>query len=163
MTVFAQIGRLALAVLAGASLAPPAAAEMVLSQVVVDLPADKPPREDIEVWNAGPDRIYVLAEPFEVIGAGTAAEARVAADDPDTSGLLVSPRRMILEPGERRALRIALIADRPPMERVYRVAIKPVAGDVTAPTSALNIFVGYDALILVRPAAPDARLEGERE
>src|SRR5687768_18378081 len=82
-------------------------AEMVLSQVIVDLLPGKPPREDIEVWNDGTERMYVLAEPFEIRGAGTPAEQRSPAGLPDESGILVSPQRLVLEPGERRTIRVA--------------------------------------------------------
>jgi hypothetical protein len=47
-------------------------------------------------------------------------------------------------------------------DRVYRVAIKPVAGSVSASTSALKVFVGYDALVIVRPENPQPRIEAER-
>ena len=84
----------ALALAATIALAADAHAEMVLSQVIVDLLPSKPPREDIEVWNDGDERMYVLAEPFEILAAGTPAEQRVAVTDPERAGLLVSPLRL---------------------------------------------------------------------
>jgi P pilus assembly chaperone PapD len=152
----------ALALAATIALAADAHAEMVLSQVIVDLLPGKPPREDIEVWNDGAERMYVLAEPFEIRAAGTAAEQRVAVADPEQAGLLVSPLRLVLEPGERRAIRIAAIGTRSAADRVYRVTIKPVAGAVTAEASALKVFVGYDTLVLVRPDTFTGDVEGER-
>lgn len=140
----------------------PAMAEMVLSQVIVDLLPGKPPRDDIEVWNDGDERIYVSAEPFEIRAPGTAAETRTPAGAPEESGLLVAPQRLILEPGERRTVRIALIGDRPASDRVYRVAIRPVAGPVSASTDALKVFVGYDTLVLVRPEGLASEIEGQR-
>ena len=140
----------------------PAMGEMVLSQVIVDLLPGKPPRDDIEVWNDGDERIYVSAEPFEIRAPGTPAETRAPAGTPEESGLLVAPQRLILEPGERRTIRIALIGERPPSDRVFRVAIKPVAGPVSASTDALKVFVGYDTLVLVRPEGPTSEIEGQR-
>lgn len=137
----------------------PAQAEMILSQVIVDLQPDKPPREDIEVFNSGADRMYVAAEPFEIVAAGTPQEQRKAVRLSDGSGILISPQRLVLEPGERRMIRIALLGDRPVSDRVYRVAIRPVAGRVTADKSALKVFVGYDTLVLVRPQQISDRLE----
>jgi P pilus assembly chaperone PapD len=137
-------------------------AEMVLSQVIVDLLPGKPPREDIEVWNDGPERMYVLAEPFEIVAAGTPQEQRVAAGLPDPAGLLVSPQRLVLEPGERRTVRVAAIGERPAADRVYRVAIRPVAGALSAEASALKVFVGYDTLVLVRPERFTGDVEAER-
>ena len=151
---------LALAVAIGLGAA--ARAEMVLSQVIVDLLPGKPPREDIEVWNDGDERMYVLAEPFEILSPGTPAEARRPVSDPEQAGLLVSPLRLVLEPGERRAIRIAAIGARPAADRVYRVTIKPVAGTVTAEATALKVFVGYDTLVLVRPEQITGDVEGAR-
>ncbi|HEY7807187.1 MAG TPA: hypothetical protein VIC34_08315 [Croceibacterium sp.] len=137
-------------------------AEMVLSQVIVDMLPDKPARGDIEVFNDGPDRMYVAADPFEVLKAGTPAEQWVAAADPDRSGILVTPQKLVLAPGERRTIRIAAVSDRPAQDRVYRVSIKPVAGPLSANASALKILVGYQALVLVRPAQFSGDVVGER-
>ena len=154
--------RASLALAAALGLAQWAHAEMVLSQVIVDLLPGKPPRDDIEVFNDGPDRMYVAADPSEILGAGTPQERRVPATDPEQSGLLVSPQRLILAPGEHRTIRIAAVGDRPASDRVYRVAIKPVAGPVSAGESALKVLVGYDALVLVRPAQFTGDVIGER-
>ena len=105
--------------LAGLALAmpAPASAEMVLSQVIVDLEPNEAPRDDIEVSNTGSERMYVLAEPFEILNPGTKEESRVDARDPLAAGLLVSPQRIVLAPGERRVIRVALTGDRPARER----------------------------------------------
>ena len=152
----------ALLLIAAACAASAAQAEMVLSQVIVDLAADKSPRDDIEVWNSGSERMYVQAEPFEVVAAGTEEEKRVPATDPEASGILVSPQRLVLAPGERRLVRIALLGERPASDRVYRVAIKPVVGEVTANTNAVKVLVGYDALVIVRPQARSGDVVADR-
>ena len=152
----------ALALGAALSCTTAASAEMVLSQVIVDLLPGKPPREDIEVWNDGAERMYVLAEPFEITAAGTPQEQRNPAGLPEESGLLVSPQRLVLEPGERRTVRVAAIGERPAADRVYRVAIRPVAGAVSAEESALKVFVGYDTLVLVRPERVTGEIEARR-
>lgn len=152
----------ALSIAAAVGLASLAHAEMILSQVIVDLLPGKPPRDDIEVWNDGPERMYVSAEPFEIRAAGTPGEQRVAAGLPEESGILVSPQRLVLASGERRTVRIAAIGARPASDRVYRVAIKPVAGAVSADESALKVFVGYDTLVIIRPEKFAGDLVGQR-
>jgi hypothetical protein len=92
-----------------------AQAEMVLSQVIVDLLPGNPPREDIEVWNDGPERMYVLAEPFEIRAAGTSDEQRVRAGPADQSGILVSPQRLVLARGPRPIVSFAWRSDRLPV------------------------------------------------
>ena len=131
--------------------AAPARAEMVLSQVIVDLQPGKPSHDDIEVWNDGPERMYVVAEPAQIQSPGMPAERRVRIADPAVSGLLVTPQRMVFEPGQRRIMRVAALLPRDMSERIYRVTVKPVAGPVTAETTALKVLLGYDVLVLVRP------------
>ena len=142
--------------------ATPASSEMVLSQVIFDLQADEPPREDVEVLNNGSERMYVVADVFRILDPGTQEERRVPAGLPQDSGILVSPKRLILAPGERRTIRIAAFGERSEDDRVYRVAIKPVAGEVTSDRSALNVFVGYDTLVIVRPKTQINEIKFER-
>lgn len=151
MTGMNGLRNMALVLLGTLLLAQPARAEMILSQVIVDLLPGQPGRGDIEAWNASNERMYVAAEPFEILNPGTPEEQRVPASDPEQSGILVSPQKLILEPGERRVVRIAAMGPRPERDRIYRVAIKPVGGPVTADTTAVKVFVGYDALVLFRP------------
>jgi P pilus assembly chaperone PapD len=140
-----------------------AGAELVLSQVVVDLGPDKPARENIELFNSGTDRLYVAADPFEIRNPGAAEQQRTPAANPQQSGLLVTPQRLILEPGERRLVRIAAVVPRPAADSVYRVTIRPVAGEVSANADALKVFVGYDVLVIYRPAAMTGALEAHRD
>lgn len=156
------MARLALPLAAALGLTGWAHAEIVLSQVIVDLLPGKPARDDIEVFNSGKERMYVSADPFEIRNAGTPAEQRVPLADPESGGLLVSPQKLVLEPGERRTIRLAAVGDRPARDRVYRVAIKPVAGPLTSDASALKVFVGYDALVLIRPAQFSGDITAER-
>ncbi|WP_380785320.1 hypothetical protein [Sphingomonas sp. R86521] len=150
------------AILGATMLAGPASADLVLSQMVVDLPPGAPPRVDVEASNTGSERIYVVADPAEIVDPGKPGERRVASPDPAVLGLLVTPQRMILEPGERKLIRIAAIAPRTMHERIYRVTIKPVAGDVVAQTTALKLLVGYDVLVMVRPSVLDGTVNGIR-
>ena len=148
---------------AAALLATPASAELVLSQLVVDIAPGKSARGDIEIWNNDRERAYVVVEPDEVIGAGTPAERRVAERDPEGLGLLVTPARLTLEPGQRTLLRISAIGAPPQRERVYRVTVKPTAGSVETNVTGLKLLIGYDVLVLARPAAASPRLAGRRE
>ncbi len=145
-----------------AAAAYPAQASIVLSQVVVDILPTSDVAQNIEVSNDGTDIAYVVAEPAEIIAPGQPGETRKPIVDPGLGGLLVSPQRLILQPGERKTVRIAAIAPRGSTDRVYRVTIKPVAGPVTAPVTALKLLVGYDVLVIYRPAAPAPKIVGER-
>lgn len=146
-----------------AALAPARAnADLVLSELIVELQPGKVTREDVEVWNNSPERSYVSIEPREIINPSLPAQADRKDADPEKLGLLVEPARMILEPGQRRLVRIASLSPNTDREHVYRVTIKPVAGGVRSDDSGLKVLVGYDVLVLVRPARPDPHVAANR-
>lgn len=153
---------LAAALVSAALPAAAARADIVLSQLIVDLQSGKHDREDVEVWNNGPERAYVAVEPREIVDPGQASQSSRQDPDPQKLGLLVAPARMILEPGQRKLMRIASIAPDSGRERVYRVTVKPVAGRLSSSDSGLKVLVGYDALVLVRPAAAHPSVTGTR-
>lgn len=140
----------------------PAAAEMVLSKVILDFHEAARTHDDIEVFNAGDERLFVVVEPSEILRPGSAEEERRPITDPEAAALFVSPKRLILEPGERRVVRVSLLGASPEHDRVYRLAIKPVVGAVTADVNALKVLIGYDALVIRRPAAFSGAIEGVR-
>jgi Mat/Ecp fimbriae periplasmic chaperone len=141
----------------------PARAELVLSQVIIDMQPGKPSHDDVEVWNNSDERMYAVAEPAQIQSPGTPVERRVAVTDPAASGLLVTPRRMVLEPGQRRVMRIAALLPRDMNERIYRVTVKPVAGPVTAEVTSVKVLLGYDMLVLVRPLRVSGEVTGSRQ
>lgn len=153
---------LSLAGLFGPLSAAPAWAGIVLSKVIVDLAPDAPPRDDIEVINDSDERQYIVAEPGLIERPGTPSEKRLDSSDPTVTGLLVTPQKLVLEPGERKLVRVALVVPRDEHERIYRLAIKPVAGSVEAEQTSLKVFVGYDALIIARPTTITGKLTATR-
>jgi P pilus assembly chaperone PapD len=132
--------------------ATPASAELTVSQLIVEFKSGASRAADIEVQNNGDERSYAVVEPREITDPGLITEKSSTAPDPARLGLLASPARFILEPGQRRTLRIAAIGSPSDRERVYRVTVKPVTGDVKGEESGLKLLVGYDLLVLVRPA-----------
>lgn len=140
----------------------PVAAELAVSQLIVEFKADAPRVADIEVTNNGEERSYVVVAPREILHAGMPNEERVATPDPAKLGLLVSPARFILESGQHRTLRIAAVGTPVGEERVYRVTVKPVTGDVAGSESGLKLLVGYDLLVLVRPQAVRDSVRSDR-
>lgn len=128
-----------------------ARAELSLSQLIVELQAGKHDRQDVEVANNGPDPAYVDIEPREILDPGTPSEAPRQDPDPEKLGLLVSPTRLILQPGQKRLVRVATLDPAAQRERVYRVTVKPVVGRISSAQSGLKVLLGWDMLVLVRP------------
>lgn len=155
-------GKLALALASALLGASPAAAGLVLNQLIVDLQPGKQVRDDVEIWNNSPERSFVAIEPREIIDPSLPSQAARRDPDPEKLGLLVSPARMILEPGQRKLLRIAALSQDTSREHVYRVTVKPVVGSVQSNDSGLKVLVGYDLLVLVRPFQPQPRVSAVR-
>ena len=139
-----------------------ARAQLVLSELVVELHPSATRRHDIEVENSGTDMLFVAISPREVIGSGTSDVISREEPDPEKLGLLVSPARMVLEPGKRKLLRIAALTSPVDRERVYRVTLKPVVGRLVTERAGLKVLVGYEVLVLVRPLAPQLQVTGTR-
>ena len=150
-------------VLLPAALSPvPASADMVISQVIVDFVSPAKRRADIEILNRGRERMYIVVQPSQIMNPGTGGQTRVRIVDPGKHGLLVSPLRMILEPGQRRIVRFAALTPPKGKDRIFRVTIKPVVGKLKAKRNAVKIVVGYDLLVIQRPAGATAKLSGTR-
>lgn len=145
------------------SLAYPARADMALSQVIVDLAGSGAGRHDLEVANLGKNVMYVAVEPAQILDPGQPSQKRFEEPDPQKLGLLVTPTKLLIQPGEKKLVR--LVAIQPPGEadRVFRVRIREVVGKVSAQTSALKIVVGYDVLVIQRPKIAQDGLVASRE
>jgi P pilus assembly chaperone PapD len=140
-----------------------AQAELVLSELIVELQPGKQAREDLEIWNNSPERAYVAIAPREIVNPSLPSQSERREADPEKLGILVSPSRMILEPGARKLVRLATLLPSADRERVYRVTVKPVIGGVDAKDTGLKILVGYDVLVLVRPGQPIANVTAVRD
>lgn len=140
----------------------PAIAELAVSQLIVELKPGPWRAADVEIYNDSDERSFVTVEPREIIDAGLDQEKSRLSPDPEKLGLLVSPTRLVIEPRQRKRLRIAAIGPVPRRERIYRVTVKPVSGDVAGSETGLKLLIGYDLLVLVRPPASAPNVELRR-
>lgn len=138
-------------------------AELVVSDLVVELHPGESSRKDIELWNNSDERSYIEVTPAEILNPGRSTETRLQGADPERLGLLVSPNRIILEPGQHKVIRIAAISGPSDEERIYRVTVKPVVGEISSEHSGLKVLVGYDVLTIVRPTDPAPKINGVRD
>ncbi len=80
--------------LPAALLPAPARADIVLSELIVDLQPGKQSREDIEIWNNSPDRAFVAVEPREIVNPSLPSQTgRARTPDPEKLGILGELRR----------------------------------------------------------------------
>jgi P pilus assembly chaperone PapD len=139
-----------------------AQAGLSVSPVVVDFAANDPPRADIDLYNDGSERLYVVIEPARIDHPGTASEQRIQTPDPQALGLLATPNRLVIEPGQHKFVRVVLLLDPGKEDRVFRVGVRPVAGPVVANASGIKILIGYDLLMIQRPANAAASVTAAR-
>jgi P pilus assembly chaperone PapD len=137
-------------------------ANMELSNVILHFEAGDPSRQDVEVSNAGDTPLYIEIEPTVVLSPGEDGEERRLITDPRAAGLLVTPNKLIVPPGATKAVRFVKLGTST-TERVYRVAAKPVVGEIEAEQSGLKILIGYEVLVIVYPDETTPNLEVSRE
>lgn len=154
--------RAAIAALALWICAPVCQAAMVLSNVIVHFEAGQSSRQDVEIENTSNEPMYVQVTPHQVLAPGTEDEERVAITDPREAGLLVTPNKLVVPPNGRKRLRLVNLKPGGDEERVYRIAVAPVVGDLDAEQSGLKILIGYEMLVLVQPSEPEPNLVAQR-
>lgn len=145
--------------------AAPASAQLAIDRLWVDFEPNVTPRADVTIRNESKDRYYITVTPAEIVTPGTATEKRVEESDPDRLGLLVTPNRLILEPGAMRSIRIVSLNTALVNDRIYRVKISPQVGDIETTSSApanrdvaIKLLAAYDVLVTARPKDAKARL-----
>lgn len=144
----------------------PAQANMLIDRSVVVFKPGDPARQDVTVINAGKETLYVQVQVLEVRNPGTPQESRVPVTNPDEMSMLVTPTRLVVEPGGRRPLRLVNLKPDAAAERVYRVNVSPVVGKLEMENSsnamAVKVVVGYQLLVVTSPKSPQEGLEVKR-
>lgn len=129
----------------------PLSADMVISQSIIYFGQDGSNQEDIQIENVGSEPLYIKVTPHIVKNPGTDKQERVAYDDPTEAGLLVSPNRLVIKPGSRKLLRFVNLNSNSTEEKVYRVSVTPVVGQLEDNQTGVKIVIGYEVLVLVPP------------
>lgn len=149
--------------------ATPASAQLAIDKLWLDFDGEKTPRADILIRNESKDRYYIEVVASEIVAPGSEQEARVEEADPEKLGLLVTPNRLVVDPGMMRSIRIVSINSGLTKDRVYRVKILPKVGDVIAPDAgegdrgmAIKMIAAYDVLVVARPGRGKAELAVNR-
>jgi P pilus assembly chaperone PapD len=115
----------------------------------------------VVVSNVGTKRAFVEVASRLITTPGTEAENAVNSADPSEVGLLSAPNRLILEPGERRSVRLQTLGDLSGTDRVWRTLVKEVAApEEEAEGMAIRTVLAYDVLVIQRPtkAASDLKI-----
>ena len=160
----------ALCLLLSAAFAPaPASAQLAIDRLWIDFEPGAANRSDLVIRNESADRYYITVGPVEVISPGATEEQRIEKSDPEQLGLLVSPNRLVVDPGGMRAIRVVSLNEPVTVDRVYRNRVTPQVGEIQASdpgTGArgmtVKLLTAYDVLVTVRPPKPNAGLSATR-
>lgn len=137
-------------------------ADMSLDRSILTFEAHGSPRQDVEITNSGSNNLYLETEILRVSQPGTDAETRERVLDPDAIDLLVTPARLIVPPGARRLLRVVNLGEPADVDRIYRINVRPVVGELEADTTAVKVVIAYQLLVILRPVDPRPKLVWER-
>ncbi len=130
------------------------AADFSINSAIIEFNKDGPRQQDVIISSHSSDSNYIITEINEVINPGRPDETRHLITDPAQSGLLVVPDKVVLAPGGEKVLRFVLLHEPDAQEHIYRVAIKPIVKGIDDSNRlGLKILIGYEVLVIVRPAA----------
>lgn len=143
-------------------------AQISVNQSVIEFtPREK--IQDIEVLNTGDFKIYVDMQVAEIVNPESDDPVRKEFTDPRSAPLLVSPKQLMIGPGQRKRVRVILREPATTIDRVFRLSIKPYTGKLKlaeqsgdTKSSAIKVLIGYDLLLLARPANPNPDIKVTR-
>lgn len=125
--------------------------------------------QDIEVLNTGDFKQYLDMKVAQIVNPELESPTRVELGDARTADVIVSPAQLLLQPGQRKRVRIIMRKTATHEDIVYRLAIKPYTGNLEVDTesgdkksSAIKVLVGYDLLLLSRPAETNPTIKVAR-
>ena len=153
--------RLALSAMVLLAWMPPVIGSMVLDRTIIRFVAGEPSRQDVLITNSGAETLYLKVEVFEVKDPGTPSESREKPTDPNAVTLLATPNKMIVPAGGRKLVRLVNLGGHG-LERIYRVNVTPVVGELEARGMAVNVVVAYQLLVIVSPGEPAVDLDFKR-
>jgi P pilus assembly chaperone PapD len=149
----------------------PASAQLAVDRLWVDFGSGAPDRSDVVIRNESKDRYYISVTASEITDPGTPTEKRIEISDPDKLGILVTPNRLVVDPGGVRSIRVVSLNNALKTDRVYRIKIEPQVGEIEAGAAAtggnrgltIKVLAAYDVLVTARPKDSKPNLTVTRE
>jgi P pilus assembly chaperone PapD len=142
---------------------------LAVDRMVVNLGDKLGTRYDLQVSNPSKERVYAEVVPSQILYPGTSQEQTLLEKDPRKLGLLISPRRFALNPGEVSLVRIALTQPLAATDRVYELKVRPVSLPITIKNAdqqvatAIKLVVAYVVRVYVRPLQAKPTVEMVRQ
>ena len=127
-------------------------ARISLSTVIVDFEPGKPPYRDVFVNNESDEKAYVQIEIAELRDPGTPEQTRHVITSKSFKDLIVSPRKLVIPPRGRKRIRYISQHKDIDKDKIYRVKVEPMVGNIKAENIVVKIVIAYDTLVIVRPS-----------
>jgi len=126
--------------------------------------------QDVDVINNGDFKIFLNLTVARIKNPQSANPERIELKDPRTSPVLISPKQILVPPGQRKRVRVVMRKIPTKTDAIYRLSVKPFTGAVQInqerkpdeKASALKILLGYDILLLARPKDAVGKLAVKR-
>jgi P pilus assembly chaperone PapD len=141
----------------------PAAAQLTANPAIMSFNGTENTRQDIKIGNTSSRTQYLKISAARILEPGVNPETYFESPDPDEVGLLVAPRRIALQPGEERIVRVILLEDEIETDKAWRVHIQPTIGDIEADRNVAVTLLAFKALVFARPDNPTTEIVGGRD
>ena len=141
----------------------PAAAQLTANPAIMSFQGTENTRKDIKIGNTSSRTQYLNVSAMRIIEPGAHPETYFESPNPEEVGLLVAPRRIVLQPGEERVIRVILLDDEIETDKAWRVHIEPTIGKIDADTSVAVTLLAFKALVFARPEDPTTNIVGARD
>lgn len=137
-------------------------AAMIVEQSVIHFEPDKPSRQDVLISNPDKEPLYIQVEILGIENPGETNEKRTLIQNPKASKFLVTPNKLVIQPGQKKRVRLVNLAPLGDKERVFRVNLKPISPEIESDTTAIKVLIGFQLLVLMQPNKPQPNIVGKR-
>lgn len=140
-----------------------AEANLTAVPVIMEFAPEGSDRQDITVGNVSNRVQYLEVSAQHILNPGEGPEEYFESPNPEEVGLLVAPRRVVLQPGEEKVVRVILLDQDLETDKAWRVYFKPVIGDIETDKSVAVTLVAIKALVMARPDNAYSEVTGTRD
>lgn len=140
----------------------PTHAGILVSPMKIEFLPNKVNRHAIKVRNNGKKVAYISVAPYLMTYKVDGKPERVALKNAPKAGLLISPPRMILQPGQQSQILLSLTKPMGAQEKEFQLVVKPEKGKFIAKASGINVVVAYSVRVLAAPLKANPSLKVTR-
>ena len=133
---------------------------LVITPLVVNITPGNSAFADIHLLNEDKDhKVYVRVTTQRLLNPGAPhPKWQTLREDPFAFGLSTSRNNLVMAPNSRQVVRVTSLKKADQQDRVYRLTIVPLFGNIEAPrprahevVHQINLHVGYRVWVFVRP------------